>query len=271
VAGRLAGVPVRLGSFRGDARVFRREPVLRWFSHASLDAVVANSRATAANGPRLPINRAAVRIVPNGVSADGCASPQEIAEFRARLGCAGDAPIVGGVGRLDGNKNFPVAIRAFASIAGRHPNAVLVIAGPGPDREELRGLAARLGLDRRVILAGPVPGIARYFGTFRVLCHTSRREGMPNVLLEAAARGIPAVATRAGASAEVVEHGVTGYLVEQGDVAAISGYLDRLLSDPALAATMGAAAYRKVTDAFPVDAMIAGMTRVYDEALAGTL
>jgi glycosyltransferase involved in cell wall biosynthesis len=146
-----------------------------------------------------------------------------------------------------------------------------MIAGDGPEREPLLRLAADRDIDRRVILPGSVPGIARYFGTFRLLCHTSRREGLPNVLLEAAAHGIPAVATRAGGVAEIIDDGVTGYLADCDDEAAIGTALDRLLGDPALAAAVGSAARRKAAEAFPVTAMIAGITRMYEDALAGTL
>ena len=267
-AGLVAGAPVRLGSFREDIPYFHAERVYRWISHAALDAVVANTRAAAVHVPKLTPARAALHVVPNGVRLDEEATPQELLEFRDRLGCAPNVPIVGAVGRLDANKNFAAVIRAFAAVAPRHPDAVLIVAGDGPELDALRRLAADRGVDRRVILPGAVPGIARYFGTFRLLCHTSRREGMPNVLLEAAAHGIPAVATRAGGVAEVIDDGVTGYLANHDDEAAIGAALDRLLADPALAAAMGSAARRKAA-AFPVQAMISGITRVYEDALAG--
>jgi len=101
-----------------------------------------------------------------------------------------------------------------------------------------------------------------------VCCLTSYTEGMPNLIMEAAAAGLPVVSTACGSSVELIESGVTGFLVSPNDVSGMSQYLELLLANAEQRHHIGQAAREKMRREFSVEAMITGMTQVYEEALA---
>jgi glycosyltransferase involved in cell wall biosynthesis len=91
---------------------------------------------------------------------------------------------------------------------------------------------------------------------------------MSNLLMEASAAAVPVVATRCGASDEVLEHGLTGYVVAQDDDAEFARCVDRLVSHPPAARQMGAAGRAKMRREFSIEAMVGRMADVYEEELA---
>jgi len=115
------------------------------------------------------------------------------------------------VGRLVPPKNYALMLRAFAS--ARNPNARLIIAGDGLLRPQLEYLARQLDISTRVHFLGTRNDIMELMNAADAYIMSSDWEGMPMVLLEASATGLPIVATRVGGNAEVVQHGLTGLLV----------------------------------------------------------
>jgi glycosyltransferase involved in cell wall biosynthesis len=128
----------------------------------------------------------------------------------------------------------------------------LVLVGEGPMRERLLRRSKRLGITDRVRLEGAVgqDAMARYYAGADVFCLPSFAEGVPVVLMEAMASGRPVVATRIAGVPELVEEGVSGYLVAPGNVEELADALERLSSSPGDRGTMGIAGRRKVVDDF---------------------
>lgn len=125
------------------------------------------------------------------------------------------------VGRLAAQKNFALMIRAFAS--GAHPGDRLTIFGEGPERGALTRLIAKLGLEGCVTLAGHVPDPAAQLGSFDLFLLSSDYEGVPAVLLEALAAGLPIVTTRSSRSiASMMADGRLAHIVPAGDEAAFA-------------------------------------------------
>ncbi len=125
-----------------------------------------------------------------------------------------------------------------------------MIAGDGPERERLEALAAELGFGERVTFTGVVSqDEARelYRGS-DLFCLPSLAEGLPAVLMEAMACGLPVVSTRIDAIPELVVDGESGLLVEPGDSAGLRAALERLTGDPKLRAALGAAGRRRVAE-----------------------
>ena len=148
-----------------------------------------------------------------------------------------------GVGRLDRQKGFDLLIDAFARLAPSHPDFTLVIWGEGPERAALEARVAGLDLGERAALPGnsAVPG--GWLDQAEVFALSSRYEGMPNVLGEAMAAGVPAAAFAcAFGPDEMIAHGETGLLVPAGDVAALAAALETLVADAGLRELIGAAA-----------------------------
>ncbi len=134
----------------------------------------------------------------------------------------------------DAVKDYPTLLKALA----RAPEtARLLIAGAGPLLTELVQLAARLGLERRVRFLGFEPNVQRWMQAADGFVLSSRYEGLPMVLLEAGACGVPAVATDVPGTREAIVNGETGWLAPAGDADALAQAMAKLMRTP----TRGAA------------------------------
>ena len=137
---------------------------------------------------------------------------------------------VAAVGRLSPQKNHAMLIRAYAALGD--VDEPLTIYGEGPLREELEALVKELGLEGRVFLPGQSADISRDIKGAKLFVLSSDYEGMPNVLLEAMALGLPCIATDCpcGGPASVIEDGVSGMLIPVGDEKALTEKMRLLLS-----------------------------------------
>lgn len=153
-------------------------------------------------------------------------------------------------GRLVPQKGFDVLIRAFASIAPRHPEWRLEIAGEGEERAALQQLVGRLGMQERIELAGFRPDLAARHQAAGLFVLPSRFEGFPNVLVEAMSHGTAVIAAncRSGPS-EIVHDQIDGRLVAVDDVEQLSQVMSALIADPLRRFDLGRAA-RAATERF---------------------
>jgi sugar transferase (PEP-CTERM/EpsH1 system associated) len=203
-----------------------------------------------------------VRTIPNGVDATRFA-PCQRTSARTALGLVDTGPVVGTVGRLDPVKDHQGLVRAFATVRRDHPDAVLVIAGDGPCREELCALIGKLGLQPHVRLLGERDDIPTVLGAMDVFVLPSIAEGMSNTIIEAMACGLPVVATRVGGNCELVEDGVTGKLIPPQDVATLATAINRYLSSAERRAADGQSARQRVLDGFSLERMRAAYADLY--------
>jgi glycosyltransferase involved in cell wall biosynthesis len=204
-----------------------------------IDQVVVVTRAMLA----LPALRALAphrrRLIENGIpdlqTRLGDLSQRAAQPLPADLLAAVQArPTLVSIGRLSPEKGFGLLIEAFAqakkAVGGAHR---LVIVGEGPERNALTRCIAALGLREEVTLAGYLDGADRLLRDACGFAMSSFTEGMPLVLLEAMQWGVPVVATAVGAIPEILGHGVVGSLVPPGDLPAMSGALQRLMTGTA--------------------------------------
>jgi colanic acid/amylovoran biosynthesis glycosyltransferase len=179
------------------------------------------------------------------------------------------------VARLVEKKGTAYLLEAFAKIAAQHPRAELVVIGTGPLAGSLGQRAAKLGIGARVRWLGAQPhaAVRDWLRRAAVLCLPSctaangDSEGLGLVLLEAAASGVPVVATRHGGIPEAVEDGSTGYLVPERDAAALGAALDALLAGDSLRARMGQHARRLVRERFDLRRQTARLEHLYAAVL----
>jgi glycosyltransferase involved in cell wall biosynthesis len=147
------------------------------------------------------------------------------------------------VGRLSVQKDLPTLIDALSHVVRQTPNVELHIVGDGPERARLQRMVSERHLSDRVTFRGWVnkDRIAECYQNADAFVLPSRYEGMPNVVLEAMACGLPIVATDIAGCEELVQENVNGYLVPVGDSDALAARLTALVSDPALRQRMGSA------------------------------
>jgi glycosyltransferase involved in cell wall biosynthesis len=185
------------------------------------------------------VPQAHTRLVPEGV---------DLAYWRGLLAAPGaperDEQTILCVARQYPRKRIADLLCAFALLRPSFPRARLVVIGDGPEHQQLKALAARLGLDAAATLPGALPGdaaVAQWYRRAAIFCLPSVQEGFGIVFLEAMAAGLPIVATSAAAVPEVVPHGAVGDLVPPGDVQALAAALAALLASPARRRTLGEA------------------------------
>ena len=181
------------------------------------------------------------------------------------------------VGRLVEKKGFPDLLRACADVAADHA-FTLTIYGDGPLRDELERLRDELGLADVVVLAGERDSsvivdamqTSDIFALTPFVTPDGDRDGVPNVIVEALASGLPVVSTDAGGVGEAVEHGHNGYLAAPHDIASLSRHLRELVADSALRRRMSAAARATAEEHFDVDRAAAELVRVFGLSEAAT-
>ena len=206
-----------------------RMAAYRW-TNSLVDHMTIVSEAAAERFVRDKIVRKEMlRVVPNGVDLDRMATPPAGAResLRRELG-VDDAYVWLAVGRFEIAKDYPNMLRAFARVRQRAPHAVLLLVGRGSLQPETEALAAELGLRDCVRFLGVRNDVPAVMSAADGYVMSSAWEGMPMVLLEAAAAGLPIVATAVGGNHEVVVEGESGFLVPPRDDAALAAAMVRL-------------------------------------------
>lgn len=204
-----------------------------------LDGYVAVSRAVAEGArQRQETARTEITIIPPAIDL-----PPAQAISRARAERAGlSDPVVVFAGRLEAERCLDVLLHAIPLVRERLPDCHFVLAGSGAAESDLRGLAARLDIEEAITWAGWVTDPYLVLSRAHVYVNTWPREGFGMAMAEAMALGLPVVAVERGASAEVVDPGVTGLLVPDGDPAALAAAVVGVLGDSEVLARMSQAA-----------------------------
>ena len=207
-------------------------------------------------------------VVPVGVDLDWLVRHRPArATARAALDLPIEGPIVGCVGRLVPIRDHEVLLQAAARLLRERPDVTFVLAGDGEMRPQLRTRARELMGDRCVFL-GWVHDLPTFYAAVDVVALTSKLEGTPIPLIEAAAAGKPVVATRGGSVREVVRDGETGLLVAPRDPSALAASLLTLLEDPEGARRMGEEGTGWVQGRFSATRLADQLTELYTELLA---
>ncbi|MGB7161543.1 MAG: glycosyltransferase [Tepidisphaeraceae bacterium] len=212
---------------------------------------------------RVRLGRSRVVVVPNGVDEEGAVAPR--AQAREDLRLRERDVVVGFIGRLVDQKAPDVLLRAFARASSADTNLRLAVVGDGPLMQRMGELAAELDIAHRVLWLGERDA-RQVIAAFDVFAISSRKEGLPYVVLEAMAAGLPIVATSSAGVELLVEPGVNGTVVPLDDVVGFGAALARLGADLALRAAQGASSRRLVAN-FTIDGMVEKTLGVYRDAL----
>jgi glycosyltransferase involved in cell wall biosynthesis len=242
VAARRLGIPIVSVSrgWTGESVRVRVYEVLDRLLLRRMDRVVCVSAGQAEKVHRAGVPSDKTVVIRNAIRADRFAGPQE--EYRNRLQRMFPTPpqrIVGAAGRLSPEKGFDVLVDAAAAVVRSDPSVGFVLFGEGALRGSLAGRIEATGLSDNFILAGFRSDLDRYLPNLDLIVVPSYSEGLPNIVLEAFAAGVPVVATAVGGTPEVVEDGISGYLVPPGDSPALADRIVWMLSDAASRKDMG--------------------------------
>lgn len=196
-----------------------------------------------------------------------CARPDPA--VRARYYIPPDVPLVGKVARLFPLKGHEEFVEAARLLAERVPDCHFLVVGGGLLRGEIERRVREAGLAERFRFTGLVPRetVAGIMPNLQVLVHASWWEGLPRVVVQALAAGVPVVAFDVDATGEVVLDGETGFLVEPGDVAGLAERVERLLRDEGLRRRMGEAGRALVDPEFREEIMVERLYAIYERLL----
>ncbi|MFH1913882.1 MAG: glycosyltransferase [Pseudomonadota bacterium] len=221
--------------------------------------IISNSHAgkTDALARGFPANKTIVQ--PNGIDTTRFRPNKDLGEdLRQSWGCSPTNILIGLVARLDPMKDHPNFLRAAALLATSHPETHFVCVGGGPETytAELRHLAERFGLTKRLVWTGVHTDMHAVYNALDALCLSSAfGEGFPNVLGEAMSCGVPCCATAVGDVALVL--GETGVIVPIGDSEALATGLDVLLSRMNReGSTLRAACRQRIVSCYSVERMV---------------
>ncbi|MDQ3898798.1 MAG: glycosyltransferase family 4 protein, partial [Actinomycetota bacterium] len=277
LAARIAGVPVVVHTVHGWSFHAGMPRVARGVAVA-LERVAARwtwplvvvAEADAEIGMAAGIGETSqYALVRSGVDVDRLRRPEGgRAGARLALGIPEGAPLVGTVTRLCRQKDPETLLRAARLLAELRPDARLVVVGDGPMRAEVERRVDELSLREHVLLLGRRSDVDRLLPGFDAFVLSSRWEGLPRVVVEAMAAGVPVVSTDVGGIAEAVENQVSGLLVPAGDAVALGNALVRVLGEPGLGARLRAAAWARV-DEFDARRMVDGLEDLYSGLLTG--
>jgi glycosyltransferase involved in cell wall biosynthesis len=211
-----------------------------------------------------PANR--IRVIPNGIDLSRFGK-DEVArrEVRDELGLPRDAWVVGTVGRLWPEKGHPYLLKSLEPLLS--PSFHVVIAGDGPEADSTAALVRSLARPSSVHLLGPRHDIPRIFAALDTFVLSSMREGLPLVIPEAMASGLPVVSTAVGGIPQVVEEGRSGFLVDYGDEEAMRAAISKLDRDRALAEEFGRVGRAAALDRYSSQRMVDDYLALYHDVV----
>jgi glycosyltransferase involved in cell wall biosynthesis len=180
--------------------------------------------------------------------------------------------VVGNVKTLKYCYGIDTLIRAFALVHQHHPQTDmrLLIAGTGPDRDQLINLCEELGIRQLVDFLGYIPNqeLPKLYAKFDVSVSLSREESFGVVAVEAMSCGCPVVTSDAEGFCEVVENKVTGFVVPKDNLEAAAEAIERFIDNPQLRAQMGAAARQRVADLYDWERNVDTMMDIYKRVIS---
>lgn len=280
LAARIARVPVVINTVHGlyatESDPFAKRAVVygleRLASCASQAELVQNVEDLGVLHDLLHVPAAKLVLLGNGVDLDRFGhddSQDRRNSMRAQLGINEDAVVVGAVGRLVAEKGYRELLAAWAEIGGSHPDAVLLVVGPH-DPQKVDALddgLIRAAMESGVRFLGMRDDIDALYTAMDLYVLASYREGFPRSAMEAAACGLPIVATDIRGCRQVVDNGHTGLLVPPRDPGSLRSAITTLLDDPDRRAAMGRAGADKAAEEFDQRTVISTTLSTYRRLL----
>ncbi len=212
---------------------------------------------------RLRVPAKNLSLIDNAIALDDYKLNLTREEAKRELGVPSEQQLVVAVGRLSHEKGFDILIQAMANLIEAGANVGLAIAGGGTQREALERLIASTGHADRIRLLGFVGDPRTLYRAADLYTLSSRREGLPNVVLEAMAMGVPVVATEIAGMRKLIQHNVNGSLIPPHDLNALQAAIDELLSDGDARQRLSAAGRSTVEERFSFKQRMRKVAAIY--------
>ena len=239
--------------------------LMRHFDHLiAVSHATKNEMVTAGILPEL------ISVIHNAIDTDAWSPRNATAALKEELGLGQAWPVIGYVGRIMPEKDLETWLRAAALVGQQYPSAQFVLVGEGRDGDtlgQLQRLAAELGIAERVHFPGYRAHLLPVYGSFDLFVLSSRREGLPNSILEAMAVGLPVVTTDVAGTSELVLDGQTGYVVPQGDVEHLAHAMVTLVADAKLRQRMAQAGRERIEREFSFTRRLQRVEELYARVL----
>jgi glycosyltransferase involved in cell wall biosynthesis len=275
IAAVLAGVPKVVVSCRSVAPIHFNlfapymRPLYRFLATCPNVTLLNNSRAGATDYCRwLGLESNVIRVIYNAFDFSrvppGDILDARIAGMRQQWRVSPAERIVGTVMRLSEEKRPLLWVEVAAEIAACDDAVKFVILGDGPHREKVAELVRDRGLEDKVVLTGYEADTVSSIAAMDVFLLTSRMEGLPNVLIEAQAVGVPVVSASVGGAPETFENGVTGLAVADANARTLAASVLRILRDPDFGARTRARAPALVRERFEPNGILSDLLAIYD-------
>ncbi|MBR2490091.1 MAG: polysaccharide pyruvyl transferase CsaB [Ruminiclostridium sp.] len=205
----------------------------------------------------------------NGLDFTPRTPAMDRAEYFRSVGLeADDTCVVAGIAaRLNPVKDIATLIRGFAMAHRDFPRLRLLIAGDGEEMENLKALAAELGVSKEVCFAGWISDTDSFYHAIDINTLTSISETFPYALTEGARAALPTVSSQVGGVSYLIDHGSNGFLFQPGDAQALAGHLLTLARDGDLRKAMGRRLYEKAHREFSLEATIQRQMEIYETIL----
>jgi glycosyltransferase involved in cell wall biosynthesis len=271
IAARRCGVPVVSVSrgWTGESLRVRLYEMLDRVNLRWMDRVVCVSGGQQHKVRRAGVPAGQTLVIRNAIVAQRFDVPDP--SYRARLQEMFPGPprlIVGAAGRLSPDKGFDVLIRAAEVVRRRDATVGFVLFGDGWHRDALARQIAAAGLEGHFVLAGFRGDLDRFMPLLDLFVLPSYTEGLPNVVLEASAAAVPVVATAVGGTPEVLDDGVTGYLVPPGEPQALAARILDLAGSEERRRAMGQRGRERVLRDFTFAAQAERYRQLFEELAA---
>jgi glycosyltransferase involved in cell wall biosynthesis len=276
LAARLAGVPVIVHTVHGwsfhermPARVRRMYILLERLAAGFTDAAIVVARPDIEKGLREGIGRPEqYHLIRSAIPLDEFTPSAGLREAaRTALRIPLEAPVLGNVGRFSEQKNPLDWVETAGRVGRRLPECRFLLVGDGPLRPQVEAGLAEVGIAERTILTGLRRDIGTMLAAMDVFLLTSLWEGLPRVIPQAMAMGLPVAAHRVDGAAEAVQPGLTGYLCDPGDLDGLAAACLRLLEDPALRDEFGRRGQTVARREFDLREMITRIEDLYEALL----
>jgi len=234
----------------------------RWLMEKIFSAnsyVIAVSRTVRQFNLAIGIEDKRITVIQNGI---------DLKKFPFKTFQLTAAPIIGYVGRFHFKKGVKYLIKAAPFVLHKHPQANFVLVGDGPEKESLKKLSKKLGIQDKVIFLGKQKNVAQFYHQFTVFVMPSLYDACPLALMEAMASGCPVIGTSTGGVKEIITPGVDGLLVKTKDYKGLAEKILYLISNPETAKQLAKNAHKKTDNYFSLKLTIEKLLNLYQTLLA---
>ena len=275
---KLAGVGARVVTYQSfpeeiDKNVFRGvSGILRRYrykfacnaAHKAISVSEVNKHRLIANGFYLPHK---VKVIRNMIEVNRFANVENAINYRRQWGVNDNTVLITVVGYLEKIKGHKYLLQALPNIVKHHPNILVALVGDGELRKQFENQVRESNMGDKVLFAGWQQDIPSILAASDILVLPSLSEGLPFVVPEAMAAGLPVIATKVGGIPEAVIEGKTGFLVDPASALGLEQALVRMLDDRNLMRDMGARGKQRAFHEFNVERMVDDTCKLYGTLL----